>query len=92
MKGLFTFQGQKDVYFVMEYMKGGALSKILEKEERFEVTEAQFYVAEIILGLEFLHSKGIIHRDLKPENVMLDDKGHCKLVDFGLSEPLIKNK
>ena len=76
----------------MEYMKGGDLSKVLEKEGRFEVEDAQFYLAEIILGLEFLHENRIIHRDLKLENILLDDKGHCKLVDFGLSEPLIKNK
>lgn len=47
---------------------------------------ARFYVSELLLGLEHLHSLGIIYRDLKPENVMLDEKGHVMLTDFGLSK------
>jgi serine/threonine protein kinase len=49
------------------------------------------YVAEIVLGLEYLHSKGIIHRDLKPENILIDSSGHLKIIDFGLSKYLSKS-
>lgn len=47
---------------------------------------AKFYISEIILAIEYLHSKNIIYRDLKPENVILDDEGHIKIIDFGLSK------
>lgn len=47
---------------------------------------SRFYVAEIILALEFLHSNSIIHRDLKPENVLLNKFGHISLTDFGLAK------
>jgi len=40
-------------------------------------------IAEIVLGLEYLHSLGISHRDLKPENILLDKDYHIKLCDFG---------
>jgi serine/threonine protein kinase len=43
------------------------------------------YIAEIVLAIEYLHKKGIIYRDLKPDNIVIDSKGHVKLIDFGLS-------
>ena len=45
-----------------------------------------FYAAEIILALEYLHSKKILYRDLKPENILVSRDGHIKLADFGLSK------
>jgi len=43
-------------------------------------------MCEIILGLECLHNNDIIHRDIKPENILMDTKGHVKIVDFGLAK------
>lgn len=42
----------------------------------------QFYIAEIICILEFCHKHGVFHRDLKPENLLMDERGHLKLIDF----------
>ena len=47
---------------------------------------ARFYFLQILLGMQYLHSKNIIYRDLKPENIMIDADGNCKLIDFGLSK------
>jgi serum/glucocorticoid-regulated kinase 2 len=39
-----------------------------------------------VLALEFLHSKNVLYRDLKPENILVDEEGHLRLTDFGLSK------
>jgi serine/threonine protein kinase len=52
----------------------------------FKEDEAKLYIAELILAIEHLHEHDIIYRDLKPENILLDEKGHIKLADFGLSK------
>ena len=44
-----------------------------------------FYMAQLILGVEALHSLGIIHRDLKPENILIDANGHLVIADLGLA-------
>ena len=54
----------------------------------FDDHSTQFYSAEIILALEYLHGKGVIHRDLKPENILLDEAGHIKITDFGTAKLL----
>ena len=46
--------------------------------------QARFYVAQLVLALDFLHEQGIIYRDLKPDNVLLAADGYCRLADFGL--------
>jgi serine/threonine protein kinase len=48
--------------------------------------DARFYLAEIILAIDTLHTMGIIYRDLKPENILLDQEGHIKLIDFGFAK------
>jgi protein-serine/threonine kinase len=47
---------------------------------------AKFYLNEIVVAIEYLHSMDIVYRDLKTENIMLDAEGHVKLIDFGLSK------
>uniref|UniRef100_A0AC34F6B6 Non-specific serine/threonine protein kinase n=1 Tax=Panagrolaimus sp. ES5 TaxID=591445 RepID=A0AC34F6B6_9BILA len=80
----YAFQTSTKLYLILEYLHGGELFMLLEKEGCLLEYEAQFYSAEILLGLEHLHHNGVIYRDLKPENILLDKNGHVKLTDFGL--------
>lgn len=81
-----AFQTPKCIYMVLEYCQFGDFSRLLSVMKRLKDTHAKFYVAEIILALEYLHSLNIVYRDLKPSNLLIDSQGHIKLADFGLAK------
>ncbi|XP_026466662.1 ribosomal protein S6 kinase beta-1 isoform X2 [Ctenocephalides felis] len=87
---VYAFQTGGKLYLILEYLSGGELFMHLEREGIFLEDTTCFYLSEIILALEHLHSLGIIYRDLKPENVLLDAQGHVKLTDFGLCKEHIQ--
>ena len=79
-----TFSDSKNLYFLMEYAdKGSLISLIKEVKDSIPIETSRFFIAEIILALEHLHSQNIVHRDLKPENILLDKDFHIKICDFG---------
>ena len=80
------FQDHEHLYFIMEFIQGGELFFHLRREIRFDDEKTSFYIAELILALNFLHKNKIIYRDIKPENILLELDGHIKLTDFGLSK------
>jgi len=87
----FAFQNHRQLFFVLDFCAGGDLYYHLTRMKNsrfkhFSEEATQFYVAELILAIDHLHQQGIVYRDLKLENVMLDEEGHVKLVDFGLSK------
>jgi serine/threonine protein kinase len=83
---LCTFQDQKNVFLLEEYVIGGEMFSHLRRAGRFSNEMTKFYAAEITLALEYLHGMNIIYRDLKPENLLLDHNGHIKIADFGFAK------
>ncbi|EGR29368.1 protein kinase domain protein [Ichthyophthirius multifiliis] len=86
IKLYYSFQTQYKFYFILEYCPGGELFSLLKKCQVFTEDQTRFYIAQIIVALEYLHSNDIIYRDLKPENVMIDVEGYIRITDFGLSK------
>ena len=84
-------ESKTNLYFVLEYCKGGELFDYIVKNKRLKETEACIFFQQIINGVEYLHKQGIIHRDLKPENLLLDYNNNIKISDFGLSTFFSKN-
>nr|AML79057.1 putative LOV domain-containing protein [Nyssa ogeche] len=82
-----SFQTPTHVCLITDFCPGGELFALLDKQPMkiFKEESARFYVAEVVIGLEYLHCLGIIYRDLKPENVLLQKDGHVVLTDFDLS-------
>ncbi|NP_001289227.1 serine/threonine-protein kinase D6PK-like [Pyrus x bretschneideri] len=81
------FETEKYSCLVMEFCPGGDLHTLRQRQPGKHFTEqaVKFYVAEVLLTLEYLHMLGIVYRDFKPENVLVRDDGHIMLSDFDLS-------
>ena len=71
---------------ILDYCPGGDLAFHLNKKQIFDENEARFFIAEIILAIEYTHQLNIIYRDMKPENILIGADGHIKLADFGLAK------
>eukprot|EP00743_Colponemidia_sp_Colp-15_P011346 GILK01012644.1.p1 GENE.GILK01012644.1~~GILK01012644.1.p1 ORF type:complete len:337 (-),score=33.35 GILK01012644.1:325-1335(-) len=83
---LCSFQDDKKLYLVLEFVIGGEMFTHLRSAGRFPNDVAKYYHAELVLAFEYMHTKDIIYRDLKPENLLLDYKGHVKITDFGFAK------
>eukprot|EP01084_Bolivina_argentea_P012158 22776_1 len=81
----YAFMDNEMLYLIIDLMIGGDLQYHLNNDRTFSEQRSQFYAAEILLGLDHIHSKGIIFRDINLKNILLDEKGHCKISDLGLS-------
>ena len=88
-KIFYAFQDKSSFYIVKKYYSGGDLRYHMSRKI-FSEQKAKFIVANIILGLEFLHSKGYIYRNLIPENLIFDKKGYLHINDMTLIREIPK--
>jgi serine/threonine-protein kinase len=73
-------------YLVMEYVHGVNLRHEMDAQGTFSVRETLRITAETLEGLAAAHRAGVVHRDIKPENILLNDRGHVQITDFGLAK------
>ena len=89
-----TYNDQKYIYLVMEFVNGKQLfEKITEQENQtFTETTAARYMKALFNAINHCHSQDIIHRDIKPDNIMITKSDQVKLIDFGLSKATNNNR
>ena len=91
VKGLIRFHGayhcadKGQVAVALEYMDGGSLADLCEKDGQVPQGMLATITESILEGLAYLHSKHTVHRDIKPANILLSTRGDAKVSDFGIS-------
>ncbi|KAF6029677.1 trc [Bugula neritina] len=74
VKMYYSFQDTTNLYLIMEYLSGGDMMTLLIKKDTLSEDVTQFYIAESICAIDYIHRLGFIHRDIKPDNLLLDSK------------------
>ena len=72
-------------YFVMEYVDGGSVSKILARQGSLPWLQAAEITLQVAYGLAAMHEHRLVHRDVKPSNILIDRAGRAKVADLGLA-------
>eukprot|EP00826_Nyctotherus_ovalis_P048705 TRINITY_DN5763_c0_g1_i16.p1 TRINITY_DN5763_c0_g1~~TRINITY_DN5763_c0_g1_i16.p1 ORF type:complete len:662 (+),score=216.02 TRINITY_DN5763_c0_g1_i16:76-2061(+) len=82
------FEDDQRVYMLLELCPNQSLKEMLRRRKRFHELEVQFYLAQLIAGLKYIHGKNVIHRDLKLGNLLVGRNMELKIGDFGLAARL----
>ena len=82
----FAFQDFYNLYLVMDLLTGGDLRYHIAHKKTFSEKQTKFIISNMLLALEYIHSKNIIHRDIKPENLVLENNGYVRITDFGVAK------
>lgn len=74
------------LFIFTEWVPGGSIQALVTKFGRLPEAIVRKYVAQLLVGLTYLHERQVIHRDIKAANILVDDRGNIKLADFGSSK------
>ncbi len=73
-------------YFVMKYLRGEPLAKMIEKQGPLAPEAIRRLLVQTASALGYAHKHRIVHRDIKPDNILFDDAGHAVVTDFGIAK------
>jgi hypothetical protein len=75
-------------FFVMEYVQGESLFRIIKQQKTIPEAKALEIARQVARGLRHAFQMGLIHRDIKPHNILITPEGQAKVCDFGLATEL----
>ena len=81
-----SFKNEFFVFLLLEYVNGICLKELINQQILFTLGDTRFYIANILLAIDYMHKKKIVHRDIKPNNIMINSNGYLKLIDFGTAK------
>jgi serine/threonine-protein kinase len=81
-------EDQDGPYLVLEYLGGGSLRDLLDRDIRLSLPQAAQLGTEVAQGLAYAHLRGLVHRDIKPANLLFDEEGRVRVADFGVARAL----
>lgn len=79
------FEDKENVYIMLDICSNQSLSDLIKRRKRLHEVEARYYIHQLVLGMQYVHSCKVIHRDLKLGNLFLTDRMCLKVGDFGLA-------
>lgn len=80
------FEENGTAYYVMDYLSGGSLSDLVQRDGVLAEATALGYIRQVADSLSYIHARNINHLDIKPSNVLIDGNGNAVVIDFGLSK------
>lgn len=80
------FEENGTAYYVMDYLSGGSLSDLVQRNGVLAEATALGYIRQVADALSYIHARNINHLDIKPSNVLIDGNGNAVVIDFGLSK------
>lgn len=72
-------------YLIMEYVSGGSLRDVLDRERKLSIQRTLYIALDLADALTRAHRLRILHRDIKPDNVLIAEDGTPRLTDFGMA-------
>jgi cGMP-dependent protein kinase len=78
----------QNIYLLLEYIKGKELFDVIRDIGFLNKEQTNFYIASMMVAIQYLHERKIIYRDIKPENIIIEKNGYLKLIDFGTAKEI----